>query len=98
MVFVGEVFEDDPCLSLHTGVLSEAHQSPNRQHLYKKKYQVLHCINTVCRQVKILRKVKMFLLALITTTISRRVFSKKLHVNKILYWYLLFITITKCIR
>lgn len=37
MVFVGEVFEDDPRLSLHTGVLSEAHQSPNRQHLYEKK-------------------------------------------------------------
>lgn len=37
MVFVGEVFEDDPCLSLHAGVLSEAHQSPNRQHLYEKK-------------------------------------------------------------
>lgn len=37
MVFVGEVFEDDPCLSLHAGVLSEAHQSPDRQHLYEKK-------------------------------------------------------------
>lgn len=61
MVFVREVFEDDPCLSLHTGVLSEAHQSPNRQHLNEKKYQVLHCINTAYCQVKLLQNVKMFL-------------------------------------